>query len=260
MKEKKIPGKFELILLGQGLAQTDALERHEFSHIRTGMEDPRELGIAFDYFAPMLYPAWAGRWMGYVDMLMFQDQIYTYERYAGDIKTMKYLATLEAGYPWEDEGRAADLPSPMIEAQILECLVSGAKGVDIFCTGQFDALDMMYFARAMKQITPLEEFFLNAKRTKRVKDIASQTFVKGLQYQGDVVLLVSEYSARSRTAEVEVKTEKPVAVIDLATGQTIARLTSKKNTFEVKLEGDPLIDGQRARMFFVGAGKYDFQD
>ena len=49
------------------------------------------------------------------------------------------------------------MPSPMIESQMLECVVSGAKGLNTYSEGQFDALDMMYFVRAMKQITPLEK-------------------------------------------------------------------------------------------------------
>jgi len=65
--------------------------------------------------------------------------------------------------------------------------------------------------------------------------------------------LVSEYSARSRTAKVKVTIKKPADVIDMANGKTIAHLTPGKNVFEVKLKGDPLIDGQRARMFFVGS-------
>jgi len=251
MKEKGIPGHFMLFIDTSGLRSKDAREQHEFSTIRTGMEDPRELAIAFDYYSPMMYPAYEGQTTGRVDMLEFQDVTYNYYRYVKDSGNMKPAATLEVGFPWGGTS-IPDMPSPMIEAQMLESMVSGNKGLNLYSVGQFGALDMMYFVRAMKQITPLEDFFLKAKRTGRVKDVANKTFVKGLEYQGDIVLLVSEYSARPRTAKVEVKIEKPADVIDMANGKTVAHLTPEKNIFEVKLEGDPLIDGQRARMFFVG--------
>ena len=249
MKEKGIPGQFKLFIDAVGLRAKDAKERHEFRDIRTSMEDPRELAIAFDYYSPMMYPAYEGQRSGRVDMLVFQDLMDNYYRYVKDSKNMKPAVTLEVGFPWY-EG-IPDMPAPMIEAQMLECMVSGNKGLNTYSVGQFGAMDMMYFVRAMKQIAPLEDFFLKAKRTELVEDIANQTFVKGLEYQGNIVLLVSEYSARLRTARVKVKIKKLADVIDMADGKTIAHLTPGGNIFEVELKGDPLIDGQRARMFFV---------
>jgi len=251
MKEKGIPGQFKLFINAEGLGFKDAKERYQSRTIRTCMEDPRELARTFDYYSPMRYPAYGGQDTGRVDMLVFQDCIYNYYRYVKDSGNMKPAITLEVGFPWYGTG-IPDMPAPMIEAQMLECMVSGNKGLNTYSVGQFGALDMMYFVRAMKQITPLEDFFLKAKRTDRVEDIANQTFVKGLECQGNIVLLVSEYSARPRTARVKVRIKKVANVIDMANGKTIAHLTPGENIFEVKLKGDPLIDGRRARMFFVG--------
>ena len=99
MKEKGIPGQFELFIDANGLQSKDAKERHEFHTIRTSMEDPRELAMAFDYYSPMLYPAYAGQYNGRVDMLVFQDWIDNYYRYVKDSKNMKPAVTLEVGYP-----------------------------------------------------------------------------------------------------------------------------------------------------------------
>jgi len=246
------PDKFKMLLFAMTpwLGQSVDTDYSYLSKIERTLEDPLILGGIFDYFAPMMYIDMQPDYRMKADILGISDilaNLYQYSK--GKIKV---YATLSDGFTYSPTEGGQIEPNGMIKPQVLEAFAGGAKGVFLYCnTGAFDALDMKYFAEAMKQVLPVEGIIVEGKPIpkERIRDLNKQTFVKGIESKDGAVILVSEYSEFPKEAKVEYKIKEPAEVIDLSTGKSIAKVTLTNPTFAVKLDQD------RAKLFYVGRKK-----
>lgn len=112
--------------------------------------------------------------------------------------------TLSAGYPYTPFLCNIE-PDGMMRDQVLEAFAAGASGVIIYSEGWFDALDMRYFAEAMRSVMKAEDVFADGipLLAGELVDVTSQTFVKGVRRDETVVVLVSEYSSRMIVARIK---------------------------------------------------------
>jgi hypothetical protein len=215
--------------------------------IRNSMQDPRELQSVIAYYAPMIYLDVDGRRERIVDFLNIQRQLQCYRNYYRG--SMKLVPALSAGFPFTE--LASELPAEVMKYQVLEAFASGAQGVAIYHEGSFDALRMKYFAEAMDQIVQVEDIFADGTviPEARLSDLKGQTFVKGIEAGNRAVVLVSEYSQRTRVARIRYPGDGNATIIDLKSGLEIARIDSKRRDFEVIIDpGD-----NRARLFLINS-------
>jgi len=216
--------------------------------IEGSLEDPLILADIFDYFAPMIYPDFDPDYRKGADMLEFSERLANIYQYSKG--KVKIYPTLSSGWPYESWGANIE-PNGMMKYQVLESFAGGAKGVCIYAPGHFDALDMKYFAEAMKQVLPVEDIVVEGEPIPedKIKDLNKQTFVKGIEFKEEAVILVSEYSESPKEAKVEYRIKEPAEVVDLSTGKSIAKITPTNPTFKVRLDKD------RARLFYIGRRK-----
>lgn len=219
-----------------------------FKAIEGSLEDPLILAEVVDYYAPMMYIEFNPDYRMQADMLEIPERIFNIYQYSKG--KVKVYPTLSTGWPYETWGGNIE-PNGMMKYQVLESFAGGAKGIFIYASGAFDALDMKYFAEAMKQVLPVEDIIADGKPIEegKIKDINKQTFVKGVESGEGAVILVSEYSEYPKEAKVEYKVKKLSKVIDLSSGKTIANISPEQTTFKVTLTKD------RAKLFYIGTKK-----
>ena len=205
--------------------------------IEKSLQDPLILKDIFDYYCPMIYIEINGRFRMAADMLEVAEEVRGIIEYSKG--KVAVTPTLSVGYPYSQLVGNFE-PNGMMKYQILEAFAAGAKGFVVYSEGWFDALDMKCVAEAMQQVIPVESIIAKGKPIEegRIRDLNDTTFVKGIQCEEGAVILVSDYSTQPKEARIEYKVGRPSEVVDLSTGESIARVSPSNAIFEVKLGKD----------------------
>ncbi|MBI4027109.1 MAG: hypothetical protein HY360_19140 [Verrucomicrobia bacterium] len=133
--------------------------------------------------------------------------------------------------------------------QILEVIAGGAGGFSLYYWAAMDGMAFKYVAEAINMIAPVEDIILDG-RLEDVKPGIPSVKVRKIRHPKGVVLFVSEYSLDPLELKLTEEVAQEARVIDLDTGESVARLTPGHAEFQVTL------DKERARLFFIGNPKH----
>ncbi len=246
MKAQGIEAPFRFMAMTTYHRQWDGLyafdDYRDSPVYRITLEDPKLLAEVFDYLAPMIYTDVYANYNPYDMKLPWKDTI-VLRRLAGDKADITPL--LCAGYPFFD-GFGSDLSAPMLKANMLETIAGGGRGFGIWGECPIDARDMKVTAEVVGMLQPFEQLLASAEPSDQIGVPSANVFAKRITSPHGSLVLVSEYSEHRLEAQITCPVKEESVVVDLRSGEVIARLSPTQDTFAVTLEDE------RAVMFYVG--------
>lgn len=147
-----------------------------------------------------------------------------------------------------DRLRRQDFPSAeSVKYQIFEGVSGGARGYLIWSplSALEGALSYRYMAEAMRAIAPVEDIIADGRPAGDLRVVRGGAHARGMELDGEAVIMAAEYSSDRVIAEVEFQVERESTVRDLETGELIAEIGPDAPVFEV------ILDERRARLFHV---------
>ncbi len=183
-----------------------------------GLSSIEALSGALDFISPMIY--------------LNGDGVRKEVAKIAPISGGKLVVCLAPGYGNSPPGDA--------RSQVLETVMGGARG---FVAWNYDIGPMTTghladMSEAIKMFSPVEDIILDGElQPGYAADTESANLLA--RKQGDeTVLLVSDYTPGGARAKVTVPGQASLEVVDLFTDEVVARLDTRKRTFEVKLRRD----------------------
>jgi len=203
-------------------------------------------GQAFDYYGDQLYINYADRtYRGLPNLAGDRQAFYTKEMVPHGLKQMP-VPGADLTYC---DGFNDFQPHAVMKWQLLELASAGVSGYYIypFSYWDVDLLDMKYMNEALSIIQEVEDIVMNGLPEDWAK--VDKGNVRTLKSDDERLVCVSEYSTFENvpvTIKVECSVNKTLNVVDVETGKLIAKLSRRKNTFEVQL------GPERCKVFYVG--------
>ena len=155
----------------------------------------------------------------------------------------KVLPLLSTGFPWNPYH--VDMAPRMVKWEILESIASGAKGFGFWGCCPIDAKEMQEISEAIRQLYPLQDIIQKGHPINSIEDLTHSVFVKGVEYENNALILVSEYSKKGKRGNIKYNVESEMSVIDLPSGNVVSRISPGNSNFHVEL------DEHRARLFAI---------
>lgn len=206
------------------------------------LEDPAMLAKVFDYISPMIYTDVYANYGDYDMLLPWKDTIVLRQITENKAPIAPILC---AGYPYV-YAFDSDLNAEMLKYNMLEVIAGGGKGFGFWGECPFDAADMRSVAEVVKMLGPYEKLILSGTPGEQVTAVSKNAVVKRIESPEGSLVLVSEYSKRPLSVEIECPVDKASKVVNLSTGAVIGTITPDKPRFTVELKNE------RAVMFYVG--------
>lgn len=126
--------------------------------------------------------------------------------------------------PWLTPGDAGPFSGEALTAALLECYANGARGVRFWSERLWDTESLAAYARATRIVGPVEDIVLDGRPVEGVRT-APPVRVSGMARGDEMFLLVADYAGRAAgPVEVRLPLRQACAVVDLETGETVARI------------------------------------
>ena len=141
--------------------------------------------------------------------------------------------------PWLTPGDAGTFPGEAFTCALLECFANGSRGVHFWSGRVWDAETLAAYARALAVVAPVEDVIVDGKL---VSGVASRPKMRisGMRRGDEMFLLLADYrSRRAKTVAVTLPPGPPRVVVDLANGETVARLPRAQRAFRLPFTGEP---------------------
>jgi len=145
---------------------------------------------------------------------------------------------------WEGEAP----PGRYFDA-LMELFCNGAIGAAYYTPWNLSPGDLLAQSQAVRIMAPVEDLLANCTLCDTQGWISGDTgSVSAVQSGDERLVLVADYHHLGDTAvTVKLPVTKPVAVVDLMTGEKVAQLTPERNELRVKITG-----AYRSRPLYVG--------
>ncbi len=246
MKEKGIRTPFRFMIYSSYHRSFPAFWQYEdyrqsHSYLMT-LEDPRTFVGVFDFVAPMVYMDVYANYEDYDMLLPWKDTDVLLRITDGKVPIAPILC---AGYPFI-YAFGSDLNAEMLKYNILEVIAGGGKGFGFWGECPFDAADMKAVAEVVRMLGPYEKIILKGKVGGKVSVLSGNAVAKRVDSPDGTLVLVSEYSRRPLSVNLECPVSAPSRVIDLSTGKKIAEISETAPRFTMNL------DQNRAVMLYIG--------
>jgi len=217
-------------------ARSSPEPRVSFIHWIAAGLDWRRLAGSVDYIGSMIYaylePEPSPRSVA--------DQLSDYSKMLGPARG-KHLPCISPG-----ERNMMVYPREAVKYQILEGATSGIRGFMMYYYQMMDGMAFKYMADAIRMIAPVEEIILDGT-IEEVPTANAAVKIRRIVHPGKgTVILVSEYGRSIVNVPLKETVDRAGDLVDLDTGETVAKLRKGENLVTVKL------DKERVRLFFIG--------
>ncbi|NUQ00243.1 MAG: hypothetical protein HUU35_10355 [Armatimonadetes bacterium] len=156
--------------------------------------------------------------------------------YVGDeVRTDRAALPRGDQLPWLTPGDAGTFPGEAFYCALLECLFNGSRGINFWSGRVWDADLLAAYARAMAVATPVEDILIDG--APYLPEVDGPGRASGLRRGDEAVVLVADYLAEAAgSVALELDFAKPIEVVDLATGEVIAKLAAGAQPFKVAVK------------------------
>jgi uncharacterized protein (TIGR03437 family) len=162
---------------------------------------------------------------------------YHLELTGNNVRNDRKLLPRSDELPWISPGDAGTFPGQAFYYALLECLVNGSRGVNLWSSRVWDADLLAAYARAIRAVQPVEDILVDGAPF--LPQVAGAGRVSGMQLNNEVVLLVADYYGTTGGAVgINLSFPQPMRMFDLDKNAEIGILPGGPQVLQVNLGFD----------------------